>query len=42
MNRSSNEAPSEIGALVTSLNQLFGRVQGLIEERQSTADAAPD
>jgi two-component system, OmpR family, sensor kinase len=35
------DAPSEIGALVTSLNQLFGRVQGLIEqERRFTADAA--
>lgn len=35
------DAPSEIGALVTNLNQLFGRVQGLIEqERQFTADAA--
>jgi two-component system sensor histidine kinase QseC len=34
-------APSEIGALVTSLNQLFERVQGLIErERRFTADAA--
>jgi two-component system sensor histidine kinase QseC len=34
-------APSEIGALVTSLNQLFKRVQRLIEqERQFTADAA--
>ena len=34
-------APSEIGALVTSLNHLFGRVQGLIEmERRFTADAA--
>ena len=31
-------APSEIGALVTSLNDLFGRVQGLIEmERRFTA-----
>jgi two-component system, OmpR family, sensor kinase len=36
-----SDAPSEIGALVTSLNQLFGRVQGLIEqERRFTADAA--
>ena len=35
------DAPSEIGALVTSLNQLFERVQGLIEqERRFTADAA--
>lgn len=35
------DAPSEIAALVTSLNQLFGRVQGLIEhERRFTADAA--
>ena len=35
------DAPSEIGALVTNLNQLFGRVQGLIEqERHFTADAA--
>jgi two-component system, OmpR family, sensor histidine kinase QseC len=35
------DAPSEIGALVTSLNQLFGRVQGLPEqERRFTADAA--
>jgi two-component system sensor histidine kinase QseC len=35
------DAPSEIGALVTSLNQLFARVQGLIEqERRFTADAA--
>ena len=35
------DAPSEIGALVRSLNQLFGRVQGLIEqERRFTADAA--
>jgi two-component system sensor histidine kinase QseC len=35
------DAPSEIGALVTNLNRLFGRVQGLIEqERQFTADAA--
>ncbi|HVG52867.1 MAG TPA: ATP-binding protein [Vicinamibacterales bacterium] len=35
------DAPSEIGALVTNLNQLFGRVQGLIEqERRFTADAA--
>ena len=35
------DAPSEIGALVTSLNQLFGRVRGLIEqERRFTADAA--
>ncbi len=35
------DAPSEIGALVTNLNHLFGRVQGLIEqERQFTADAA--
>jgi two-component system sensor histidine kinase QseC len=34
-------APSEIGALVTNLNALFGRVQALIEqERQFTADAA--
>jgi two-component system sensor histidine kinase QseC len=34
-------APSEIGALVTSLNQLFERVQRLIEqERRFTADAA--
>jgi two-component system sensor histidine kinase QseC len=37
----SADAPSEIGALVTSLNQLFERVQGLIEqERRFTADAA--
>jgi two-component system sensor histidine kinase QseC len=35
------EAPSEIGALVTNLNALFGRVQELIEhERRFTADAA--
>jgi len=35
------DAPSEIGALITSLNQLFERVQGLIEqERRFTADAA--
>jgi two-component system, OmpR family, sensor kinase len=35
------DAPSEIGALVTSLNQLFERVHGLIEqERRFTADAA--
>jgi two-component system, OmpR family, sensor histidine kinase QseC len=35
------DAPSEIGALVTSLNQLFRRVHGLIEqERRFTADAA--
>ena len=35
------DAPSEIEALVTNLNQLFGRVQGLIEqERRFTADAA--
>ena len=35
------DAPSEIGALVTSLNQLLERVQGLIEqERRFTADAA--
>ena len=35
------DAPSEIGALVTSLNQLFGRIHGLIEqERRFTADAA--
>lgn len=35
------DAPSEIGALVTSLNELFGRIQGLIEqERRFTADAA--
>jgi two-component system, OmpR family, sensor kinase len=34
-------APSEIGGLVTNLNLLFGRVQGLIEqERHFTADAA--
>ena len=34
-------APSEIGALVTNLNALFGRVQRLIEqERHFTADAA--
>lgn len=34
-------APSEIGALVTNLNHLFGRVRGLIEqERHFTADAA--
>ena len=34
-------APSEIGALLTSLNQLFERVHGLIEqERRFTADAA--
>jgi two-component system sensor histidine kinase QseC len=35
------DAPSEIEALVTSLNQLFERVHGLIEqERRFTADAA--
>jgi two-component system sensor histidine kinase QseC len=35
------DAPSEIGALVTSLNQLFERVHRLIEqERRFTADAA--
>jgi two-component system, OmpR family, sensor histidine kinase QseC len=35
------DAPSEIGALVTSLNQLFRRVHDLIEqERRFTADAA--
>jgi two-component system, OmpR family, sensor histidine kinase QseC len=35
------DAPSEIGALVNSLNQLFERVHGLIEqERRFTADAA--
>ena len=35
------DAPSEIGALVANLNQLFGRVEGLIEqERRFTADAA--
>jgi len=35
------DAPSEIGALVTSLNQLFERLHGLIEqERRFTADAA--
>jgi two-component system sensor histidine kinase QseC len=35
------DAPSEIGALVTGLNQLFERVHGLIEqERRFTADAA--
>ncbi len=35
------DAPSEIGALVSNLNVLFGRVQGLIEqERRFTADAA--
>lgn len=35
------DAPSEIGALVTSLNQLFERVQRLVEqERRFTADAA--
>jgi two-component system sensor histidine kinase QseC len=35
------DAPTEIGALVTSLNQLFERVHGLIEqERRFTADAA--
>lgn len=35
------DAPSEIGALVTSLNQLFERVQQLVEqERRFTADAA--
>jgi two-component system sensor histidine kinase QseC len=35
------DAPSEIGALVTSLNHLFERVQGLMEqERRFTADAA--
>jgi two-component system sensor histidine kinase QseC len=34
-------APSEIGALVASLNRLFERVQSLIEqERRFTADAA--
>lgn len=35
------DAPSEIGALVASLNDLFGRIHGLIEqERRFTADAA--
>ena len=35
------DAPSEIGALVTSLNELFRRIHGLIEhERRFTADAA--
>jgi two-component system sensor histidine kinase QseC len=35
------DAPSEIGALVRNLNELFGRVQGLVEqERRFTADAA--
>ena len=35
------DAPAEIGGLVTNLNQLFARVQGLIEqERHFTADAA--
>jgi two-component system sensor histidine kinase QseC len=35
------DAPSEIGALVTSLNALFGRICRLIEqERHFTADAA--
>jgi two-component system sensor histidine kinase QseC len=35
------DAPAEIGALVTSLNQLFERVHGLIDqERRFTADAA--
>lgn len=35
------DAPSEIDALVTNLNGLFGRVSGLIErERRFTADAA--
>ena len=35
------DAPSEIGALVANLNQLFGRVHELIEqERRFTADAA--
>ena len=35
------DAPAEIGGLVTNLNQLFQRVQGLIEqERHFTADAA--
>ncbi|HQX81027.1 MAG TPA: ATP-binding protein [Vicinamibacterales bacterium] len=35
------DAPAEIGGLVTNLNQLFQRVQGLIEqERNFTADAA--
>lgn len=35
------DAPTEIDALVANLNQLFGRVQGLIEqERHFTADAA--
>ncbi|HET7696640.1 MAG TPA: ATP-binding protein [Vicinamibacterales bacterium] len=35
------DAPSEIGALVTNLNHLFARVQGMIEqERRFTADAA--
>jgi two-component system sensor histidine kinase QseC len=35
------DAPSEIGALVTSINRLFERVQALIEqERRFTADAA--
>ena len=35
------DAPSEIGALVGSLNALFARIHGLIEqERRFTADAA--
>ena len=35
------DAPSEISALVTSLNALFARIHGLIEqERRFTADAA--
>jgi two-component system, OmpR family, sensor kinase len=35
------DAPSEIGALVTSLNELFRRIHGLVEqERRFTADAA--
>ncbi len=35
------DAPSEIGALVSNLNVLFARVQGLLEqERRFTADAA--
>jgi two-component system sensor histidine kinase QseC len=35
------DAPSEIDAVVTNLNRLFGRVQALIEqERRFTADAA--
>ena len=36
-----SDAPSEVGGLVANLNQLFGRVQGLVEqERRFTADAA--